>query len=190
MTFLEISGIFSSHMGNITMLCILKARQQTTFIGLACVRKREENIHNIQLTHSWGMCLHCVRWLTQWTEKATWSHSARPRPSLCSVISNVWHSRSVGKGIVINSQQNTHTKSIAKSLLSGDSCRHVGCWWRFPDPLVWTEARGWRRRSSEQSVRRILSSHVHQTCYQESTYLWMGRSKKQARLKVSADDVM
>lgn len=155
------------------------------------MRKREENIHNIQLTHSWGMCLHCVRWLKAEQRKQL-EVTQQGLGLLCALWSAMFGTAALlGRGLLLtHNKTHTHTKSTAKSLLSGDSCRHVGCWWRFPDPLVWTEARGWRRRSSEQSVRRILSSHVHQTCYQESTYLWMGRSKKQARLKVSADDVI
>lgn len=123
MTFLEISGIFSSHMGNITMLCILKARQQTTFIGLACVRKREENIYNIQLTHSWGMCLHCVRWLKAEQRKQL-EVTQQGLGLLCALWSAMFGTAALlGRGLLLTHNK-THTQRA--QLKASWAVTHVG----------------------------------------------------------------
>ncbi len=166
-----------------------------------CIRGRESlHTYSIQLTHLWGMCLHCVRWLKAEQRRqpeVTQPGLVRLR---CSVISmfRAATQRSAGKGSVIKSLNNNkkththahaHTHRTAQSLLSGDSGRHVGCCWRFPDLLVRTEAGGWTRWLVEQSAAEILSSHEYQTCFQETIYLWTGRRNRAAPLKASTHDL-
>lgn len=154
-----------------------------------CVWGRESlHTYSFQLTHLWGMCLHCVRWLNA-------EQTRRPKakqPGLgrlrCSVISvfGAAPQGSAGKGSV-KSLNNTHPHTVqlrvSWAVTQDGMLGVVGGFLTFRCRQEEEDGQG------EQSVTETPSSHEYQACYQETIQPRTGRRNRATRLKASPHDL-